>query len=62
MKKKIVATLLSMAMVVGLLVGCGGTAGDSSQSKGSSKNANGTVELDFCFPVEKLLLMYCRIR
>ena len=49
MKKKIVATLLSMAMVVGLLVGCGGTAGDSSQSKGSSKNANGTVELDFWF-------------
>ena len=49
MKKKIVVTLLSLTMAVGLLAGCGSTTGESSQSKGSSENNQGTVELDFWF-------------
>lgn len=47
MKKKIISTLLSMAMVTSLLVGCGGSTNDSGSSTQTSEATEEAVEGDF---------------
>ena len=47
-KKRVMACLLSGAMAVGMLSGCGGGSGSGGSSDGGSSSAS--TELNFWFP------------